>query len=119
MERQTIDFGIDLGTTNSAVAVLRGVSNGIIKSNRDADITPSVVGIDKRGAMRVGEDARGLAISDSGNAFSEFKRQMGANFQYVFERSGITKRPRSSRLKYSRSFAETFNSERVSQSMRL
>lgn len=93
MERQTIDFGIDLGTTNSAVAVLRGVSTEIIKSNRDADITPSVVGIDKRGAMRVGEDARGLAISDSGNAFSEFKRQMGANFQYIFERSGIAKRP--------------------------
>jgi len=93
MERQTIDFGIDLGTTNSAVALLRGVSTEIIKSNRDADITPSVVGIDKRSAMRVGEDARGLAISDSGNAFSEFKRQMGANYEYLFERSGIKKRP--------------------------
>lgn len=93
MERQTIDFGIDLGTTNSAVALLRGVSTEVIKSNRDADITPSVVGIDRRGAMRVGEDARGLLLGDSGNAFSEFKRQMGSNFDYIFEQSRVKKRP--------------------------
>ena len=54
MDRSTIDFGIDLGTTNSAIALLRGVSTDVIKNNQDVDITPSIVGIDKRGAIRVG-----------------------------------------------------------------
>ncbi|NBV76390.1 MAG: hypothetical protein EBR59_10670, partial [Methylococcaceae bacterium] len=40
MNRTTIDFGIDLGTTNSAIANLKGVGTEIIKNNADADITP-------------------------------------------------------------------------------
>ena len=43
MSRTTIDFGIDLGTTNSAIAELKGVSTEIIKNNSDGDITPSAV----------------------------------------------------------------------------
>ena len=93
MARGTIDFGIDLGTTNSAIAVLQGVGTEIIKNNQDADITPSVVGIDKRGATRVGGEARDLLFTDPDNAFSEFKRQMGADHEYLFKRSGIAKRP--------------------------
>jgi molecular chaperone DnaK len=93
MERGTIDFGIDLGTTNSAVAVLRGVSTEIIKNNQDTDITPSVVGIDKRGATQVGGTARNMLWTDPDNAFAEFKRQMGADYEYVFKRSGTTRRP--------------------------
>ena len=38
MSRTTIDFGIDLGTTNSAIAVLKGVKAAVIKSNLDNDI---------------------------------------------------------------------------------
>lgn len=93
MERGTIDFGIDLGTTNSAIAVLRGVDTDIIKNNQDTDITPSVVGVDKRGATRVGGEARDLLWTDPDNAFAEFKRQMGADYEYVFKRSGMSKRP--------------------------
>ena len=93
MERGTIDFGIDLGTTNSAVAVLRGIGTEIIKNNQDADITPSVVGIDKRGATRVGGEGRDLLWTDPDNAFAEFKRQMGADYEYVFRRSGTRRRP--------------------------
>jgi molecular chaperone DnaK len=93
MARGTIDFGIDLGTTNSAIAVLQGVGTEIIKNNQDADITPSVVGIDKRGATRVGGEARDLLFTDPDNAFSEFKRQMGADHEYLFKRSGIARRP--------------------------
>src|SRR2546430_1253207 len=37
MDRSTVDFGIDLGTTNSAIAVLRGVDDEVIKNNADAD----------------------------------------------------------------------------------
>jgi molecular chaperone DnaK len=93
MERGTIDFGIDLGTTNSAIAVLRGVSTEVIKNNQDTDITPSVVGIDKRGATQVGGAARNMLWADPDNAFAEFKRQMGADYEYVFKRSGMTRRP--------------------------
>jgi molecular chaperone DnaK len=49
MNRTTIDFGIDLGTTNSAIAVLKDVTSEIIKNNRDQDITPSAVGYSKKG----------------------------------------------------------------------
>jgi molecular chaperone DnaK len=93
VDRGTIDFGIDLGTTNSSIAVIRGVSTDIIKNNQDADITPSIVGIDKRGAIRVGTEARDLSLSDPENAFAEFKRQMGAKHQYAFKRGGVTKLP--------------------------
>ena len=93
MARGTIDFGIDLGTTNSAIAVLQGVGTEIIKNNQDADITPSVVGVDKRGATRVGGEARDMLFTDPDNAFAEFKRQMGADHEYLFKRSGIARRP--------------------------
>ena len=50
MGRTTIDFGIDLGTTNSAVAVMRGTVPEIIKNNSDhSDITSSAVYMGKRG----------------------------------------------------------------------
>lgn len=94
MSRTTIDFGIDLGTTNSAVAVLKGVGTEIIKNNADADITPSAVSIDKKGAIRVGLRAKNV-ISDSpkADAHVEFKRQMGSTHDYRFESSGQTRKP--------------------------
>ncbi len=93
MSRSTIDFGIDLGTTNSAIAVLNGITAEIVKNNQDADITPSVVGFDKRGALRVGAQARDLMGSDPDDAFGEFKRRMGTDQQYAFKRSGHTRKP--------------------------
>ena len=58
MSRTTIDFGIDLGTTNSAIAVLKDVKPEIIKNNWDADITPSAVSIDKRAFFRLASAQR-------------------------------------------------------------
>jgi molecular chaperone DnaK len=94
MNRTTIDFGIDLGTTNSAIAVLKGVGTEIIKNNDQHDITPSAVSIDKKGATRVGLRARN-AICDSNkeDAHVEFKRQMGRNHEYRFESAGVTRKP--------------------------
>ncbi len=63
MTRTTIDFGIDLGTTNSAIAVLDGVRSTVVKNNRDQDITPSAIAIKKDGAVLVGERARGSWVS--------------------------------------------------------
>jgi molecular chaperone DnaK len=73
----TIDYGIDLGTTNSAVAVLRGVDTEIVKNNDDQETTPSAVWIDRRDRLFVGRAARDRAELDPGNTCMEFKLRMG------------------------------------------
>lgn len=93
MSRTTIDFGIDLGTTNSAVAVLKGVGTEIIKNNADADITPSAVSIDKKGAVMVGLRAKSKIESSPDDAFMEFKRRMGTDHVYAFKSSGQNRKP--------------------------
>lgn len=93
MSRTTIDFGIDLGTTNSAIALLKVVVSEIIKNNADADITPSAVSIDKRGAVQVGQRAKNRIIDASGDAYMEFKRRMGTDQAYLFKSSGKTLKP--------------------------
>ncbi len=93
MSRTTIDFGIDLGTTNSAIAMLRGVNTEIIKNNLGSDITPSAVYVDKRGQMQIGQRARDRIASFPEDAYIEFKRQMGLDQQYKFQSGGRTMRP--------------------------
>jgi molecular chaperone DnaK len=73
----TIDYGIDLGTTNSAIAVLRGVETEIVKNNDDQDTTPSAVWIDRRDRLYVGRAARDRAEADPDNTCTEFKLRMG------------------------------------------
>jgi molecular chaperone DnaK len=96
MSRTTIDFGIDLGTTNSAVAVLNGVNPEIIKNNaKDADITPSAVYIGKKGNIRLGEAAKQktLEVDGDGDVYLEFKRRMGTDYVYKFKSSGQERKP--------------------------
>lgn len=95
MNRSTIDFGIDLGTTNSAIAVLNGVQQDIIKNSDDQDVTPSAVWINKQDVVRVGSRAKSATIGERSleDAYTEFKRQMGTPHQYVFASSGIRKKP--------------------------
>ncbi len=89
MSRSTVDFGIDLGTTNSAIAVLRGVDAEVIKNNEDRDTTPSAVWIDRRGRLRVGRAAQERAESDPDNTAVEFKLRMGTTGQIAnFAASG-------------------------------
>lgn len=77
MARTTIDYGIDLGTTNSEVAVLRDTRPEIIPNQEGASFTPSAVWIDKRGNLYVGRAAKEQVVNDSDNAAAEFKLQMG------------------------------------------
>ncbi|MDD5200532.1 MAG: Hsp70 family protein [Terrimicrobiaceae bacterium] len=93
MSRTTIDFGIDLGTTNSAIAVLKGVTPEIIKNNRDQDITPSAVGYRKNGLPLIGIGAKNFILNNPDDAFAEFKRQMGTDYTYSFKTSGFQKKP--------------------------
>ncbi len=95
MSRSTIDFGIDLGTTNSAIAVLNGIEPQIIKNSDDQDVTPSAVFINKQGLAFVGTRAKNALASERnhGDAYVEFKRQMGTPHLYDFASSGQRRKP--------------------------
>lgn len=99
MKRTTIDFGIDLGTTNSAVAVFtgnHGEPTKVIKNTTDgsdADITPSAVYINKKGALRVGRRAKDRIVDEDEDVHIEFKRQMGTDHIYSFKSSGANRKP--------------------------
>ena len=95
MSRATIDFGIDLGTTNSAIAVLKGVRAEVVKSNLDMDITPSAVFIGRQGNVIVGSKAKSKLEDDRSaeDVYIEFKRRMGGDSVYTFKSSGLRKSP--------------------------
>jgi len=96
MNRTTIDFGIDLGTTNSAIAVLRGTITDIIKENLyNNDITASAVHIDKHGFVKTGVLAKNpLEHEESADdVYIEFKRKMGTAHEYKFKSAGRTMKP--------------------------
>jgi len=89
MKRTTIDFGIDLGTTNSTIAVVDGIDAKPIPNKAGSVITPSAVWIDKRGNLYVGEEAKGHALKDDPeNGDLEFKLRMGSREIKKFVRSG-------------------------------
>ncbi|MBP2472711.1 molecular chaperone DnaK [Crossiella equi] len=73
----TIDFGIDLGTTNSALAVCRDGEVSVVKNNDGWDYTPSAVWLNRSGQTSVGRAARERASRDPANAHLEFKLEMG------------------------------------------
>jgi molecular chaperone DnaK len=93
MERTTIDFGIDLGTTNSSIAVLEGTGTRVFKNNEGREYTSSAVWIDNKGKLYVGRLAKEQLEYDSDNAYSEFKLQMGTSQLYLFARSGRQMKP--------------------------
>ncbi len=93
MTRATIDFGIDLGTTNSAIALLKGMEVEVFKENEGFEYTPSAIWIDKNNRLYVGRRAKERLEDDRENAIGEFKLQMGTSFEHVFVRSGRRMRP--------------------------
>ncbi|RMI38923.1 Hsp70 family protein [Streptomyces triticirhizae] len=93
--RETIDFGIDLGTTNSAIAVAEDDGVRIIKNNEGWDYTPSAVWCPRPGVVHVGRRARERTESEARDAYAEFKQEMGvAGAQRHFRRAGITMTPK-------------------------
>ena len=91
--RTTIDYGIDLGTTNSAVAVLEGTEVTVIRHGDGSEYMPSAVYIDRKDGLHVGQAAYERLEDDEENAFGEFKTQMGKPTVYTFARSGRQMRP--------------------------
>ena len=72
-------IGIDLGTTNSCVAVLEGGEPTVITNAEGNRTTPSVVGFTKGGERLVGETAKRQAITNPDRTIASIKRQMGSN----------------------------------------
>ena len=72
-------IGIDLGTTNSCVAVLEGGEPTVITNSEGARTTPSVVGFSKDGERLVGQVAKRQAVANPDKTISSIKRDMGTN----------------------------------------
>src|SRR5438132_10432835 len=70
--------GIDLGTTNSVVAVLEGGEPAVIQNAEGSRTTPSVVGFSKAGEILVGEVAKRQAITNPDRTVRSIKREMGS-----------------------------------------
>ena len=78
-------IGIDLGTTNSVVAVLEGGEPNVIANAEGSRTTPSVVGFTKEGERLVGAAAKRQAVTNPENTVFSVKRFMGRKFDEVSE----------------------------------
>ena len=78
-------IGIDLGTTNSCVAVMEGGQPVVIVNSDGARTTPSVVGFAKNGERLIGETAKRQAITNPDNTISSIKSHMGENYKVNIE----------------------------------
>lgn len=74
-------IGIDLGTTNSVVAVMEGGEPTVITNQEGSRLTPSVVGFSKNGERLVGQLAKRQAVSNPDRTISSIKRHMGTNYR--------------------------------------
>ncbi len=87
-------LGIDLGTSNSAAAILEGGKPKIIPSAEGASVAgkafPSVVALTKDGQLLVGEPARRQAVSNPDNTITAAKRKMGTDFKYKVQGKSYT-----------------------------
>lgn len=93
MARNKIDYGIDLGTTNSAICRMEKGEPVIIKTDMQMDTMPSCVSVNKKGSIKVGQTAYNTMLQDkrratkswhkgASNTYVEFKRTMATDTQY-------------------------------------
>src|SRR5438477_3365126 len=78
-------IGIDLGTTNSVVAVMEGNEPKVIVNAEGSRLTPSVVAFTKSGERLVGQVAKRQAVTNPENTVFSIKRFMGRKFEEVNE----------------------------------
>jgi len=83
-------IGIDLGTTNSCVAVMEGGEAVVIPNPEGARTTPSVVGFKKDGERIVGETAKRQAITNPDRTINSIKRHMGSNHKETIDSKDYT-----------------------------
>ena len=83
-------IGIDLGTTNSCVAVLEGGEAVVIANAEGARTTPSVVAFSKTGERMVGQVAKRQAVTNADRTIASIKRHMGENYKVNIDGKGYT-----------------------------
>ncbi len=91
-------IGIDLGTTNSCVAVMEGGEPVVITNSEGSRTTPSVVAFTKNGERLVGETAKRQAVTNPDRTISSIKREMGKNVTVNIDRKKYTPQEISSMI---------------------
>ena len=111
-------IGIDLGTTNSVVAVMEGGEPVVITNAEGSRLTPSVVGFSKTGERLVGQVAKRQAISNPDRTISSIKREMGSNYTVAIDDKKYSPQEISAMvLQKLKTDAEAYLGEKVSQAV--
>ena len=111
-------IGIDLGTTNSCVAVIEGGEPVVIPNAEGARTTPSVVAFSKTGERMVGQVAKRQAITNPDRTVSSIKREMGSNYKVAVDGKSYTPQEISAMtLSKLKADAEAYLGETVSQAV--
>jgi molecular chaperone DnaK len=111
-------IGIDLGTTNSCVAVLEGGEPVIIPNSEGARTTPSVVGFTKTGERLVGQVAKRQAVANPERTITSIKRDMGTNKKVTIDGKSYTPQEISGMiLSKLKTDAEAYIGEKVKQAV--
>ena len=111
-------IGIDLGTTNSCVAVMEGGQPTVIANTEGSRTTPSVVAFTKTGERIVGEPAKRQAVTNSDKTISSIKRHMGTDFRVSIDDKKYTPQEISAMiLQKLKADAEAYLGEKVTEAV--
>ncbi|MDR2648671.1 MAG: molecular chaperone DnaK [Clostridiales bacterium] len=111
-------IGIDLGTTNSCVAVMEGGQPVVIANSEGMRTTPSIVGFTKAGERLVGETAKRQAITNPDNTVSSIKRKMGSDYKVNINGKNYSPQEISSMiLQKLKSDAESYLGETITEAV--
>lgn len=111
-------IGIDLGTTNSCVAVMEGGKPTVIANAEGSRTTPSVVAFTKTGERLVGEPAKRQAVTNADKTISSIKRHMGSDFRVKIDDKSYTPQEISAMvLQKLKSDAENYLGEKVTEAV--
>ncbi|MEG2813276.1 MAG: molecular chaperone DnaK [Oscillospiraceae bacterium] len=111
-------IGIDLGTTNSCVAVMEGGEAVVIANPEGARTTPSIVAFSKAGERMVGQVAKRQAITNTDRTIGSIKREMGTNFKTIIDGKNYTPQEISAMiLQKLKSDAEAYLGEPVTEAV--
>ena len=111
-------IGIDLGTTNSCVAVMEGGSAVVIANSEGARTTPSVVGFTKTGERLVGQVAKRQAVTNAERTISSIKRHMGSDYKVEIDGKKYTPQEISAMiLQKLKADAESYLGETVTEAV--
>ena len=111
-------IGIDLGTTNSCVAVMEGGKPVVIANTEGVRTTPSVVAFTKTGERLVGEPAKRQAVTNSEKTISSIKRHMGTDYKVAIDDKKYSPQEISAMiLQKLKADAESYLGEKVSEAV--